>query len=203
MATFECKICCRTFRDNYNFIRHTSSKEHLEMVKKLNNECDDVKEEMADPRQLPSEILDQLIINHPSYINISKELTDRRQRQVDRFTFLHQLFLNYKNIDYSKYNDDQKDYYSENPNHPDLLIQRYPQLKYTTTEIQELLEEKDALVELLLKTHREYDREKLRWKQIVMNELIAEYKIQEKELERKALKDLKMKQLLEMISIKK
>ena len=203
MTTFECTICCRTFRDNYNLIRHTSSKEHLDMVRKKNNDQDEEKEEMADPRQLPLETLDLLITNHPSYINVSKELTDRRQKQIDRFQFLYDLFLNYKDIDYSKFTEDQKEYYSENYNHPDLLMQKYSHLKYSSSEIQEMLEEKEALVDSLLKTHREYDREKPKWKQMVMNELIAEYRSQEKELEKKAYKDLRMKQMMEMYSMKK
>lgn len=196
-----CTICCIEFVDNKDLGRHYGTKKHLEMVKKANGKQEE-KEEMADPRLLDKETLDAIIINHDSYIRIGKELTDRRQKLMDRFQYLHELFMNYKDIDYSKYTDDQKDYYSENYNHPDLLVQRYSHLKYSAQEIQEMLEEKDTLVELLLKTHREYDREKQKWYQLVMNELIAEYKNQEKELEKKAYKDLKMKQLLEMMSMK-
>ena len=82
-------------------------------------------------------------------------------------------------------------------------MQKYSHLKYSSSEIQEMLEEKEALVDSLLKTHREYDREKPKWKQMVMNELIAEYRSQEKELEKKAYKDLRMKQMMEMYSMKK
>ena len=197
-----CTICCIEFVDNKDLGRHYGTKKHLEMVKKASGKQEE-KEEMADPRLLDKETLDAIIINHDSYVRVGKELTERRQKQIDRFQFLYDLFLNYKDIDYSKFTEDQKEYYSENYNHPDLLMQKYSHLKYSSSEIQEMLEEKEALVDSLLKTHREYDREKPKWKQIVMNELIAEYRNQEKELEKKAYKDLKMKQLLEMMAMQK
>ena len=198
----KCTICCIEFVDNKDLGRHYGTKKHLEMVRKASGKQEE-KEEMADPRLLDKETLDAIIINHDSYVRVGKELTDRRQKIMDRFQYLHELFLNYKEIDYSKYNDNQKEYYSENIDHPDLLKDRYPHLNYSAQELKDMLEEKETLIDSLLKVHREYDREKPKWYQLVMNELIAEYRNQEKELEKKAYKDLKMKQLLEMMAMQK
>ena len=198
----KCTICCIEFVDNKDLGRHYGTKKHLEMVRKASGKQEE-KEEMADPRLLDKETLDAIIINHDSYVRVGKELTDRRQKLMDRFQYLHELFLNYKEIDYSKYNDNQKEYYIENIDHPDLLKDRYPHLNYSAQELKDMLEEKETLIDSLLKVHREYDREKPKWYQLVMNELIAEYRNQEKELEKKAYKDLKMKQLLEMMAMQK
>jgi hypothetical protein len=200
--TVQCSVCCISFRDNNDLSKHYGSKKHLDMVKKASGKQEE-KEEMADPRLLDKETIDFIILNHDSYLRVGKELTDRRQKLMDRFQYLHELFLNFKEIDYSKYNDSQKEYYSENIDHPDLLLDRYPHLNYSALELKDMLEEKEALVDSLLKIHREYDREKPKWYQLVMNELIGEYRNQEKELEKKAYKDLKMKQLLEMMAMNK
>jgi hypothetical protein len=197
----QCSVCCISFDDIKDLKRHYGTKKHLDMVKKASGKQEE-KEEMADPRLLDKETIDFIILNHDSYLRVGKELTDRRQKLMDRFEYLHNLFLNYREIDYSKYNDSQKEYYSENFDHPDLLKDRYPHLSYSAQELKDMLEEKDALVDTLLKVHREYDREKPKWYQLVMNELIAEYRNQEKEIEKKAYKDLKMKQLLEMMAMK-
>lgn len=200
----DCTVCCLTFTDTNDLARHYASKKHIQMVKKAENRSQDEEvEEMADPRLLPKEVIDVLIDNHPSYIRVSKELTEKRQKMIDRFTFLHELFLNYKQIDYSQYNEQEKEYYEQNYNHPDLLVQRYPTLKYSSKEIQEMIEEKDMLVEELIKIHRQYDIEKPKWRKLTMNELIAEYNLQEKEIQKRQFKEMKMKQLMEMMNFKK
>jgi len=200
--TVKCIVCCIQFDDNKDLARHYGSKKHLDMVKKASGKQEE-KEEMADPRLLDKETLDAIILNHDSYLRVGKELTDKKQKMTDRFQYLHELFQNVKDIDYSKYTDSQKEYYSENYNHTDLLKAKYPHLEYTAEELKDMLEEKETLVENLLKVITEYEREKKKWHQLVLNELIAEYRNQEKELEKKAYKELKMKQIMEMMAMSK
>ena len=200
-----CEICCLTFRDFKDLSRHYSSKKHIEMLKKKNNNQDEIEEieEMADPRLIDKDTLDLIIYNSDAYERISKDVMEKRNKIASRFNFLHDLFKDTKEIDYSIYNESQKEYYSEHYNHPDLLRDKYPHLNYSSQELKDMLDEKEELIDQCLKINREYEREKPRWYQMCLNELISNYKTQERELEKRAFKELKMKQLLESMAMKK